>query len=231
METNRYIIRKYRPEDREAVRNIFADASFYGAPIEGDRELAADFTNYYTDREPESAFVAEMDGRVIGFLLGCLDTERKERICKNELARPHFYKALRRGYYFQFKTFINLIRQTWGRVQLFSLRDIMGGEVQKLLKKVKAITTEYPAHLHIFIGDPSLRGKGIGKALIENYFAYLREHGISGVHLGTTSHNKQAMPLYLRCGFEILLKIRYPYADHLVPDPPVYSFLLARKLN
>src|SRR5258708_37278234 len=51
-----------------------------GEPIDWqwrDRESFADmFTGYYTDREPESAFVVEADGEVAGYLLGCVDTHR-----------------------------------------------------------------------------------------------------------------------------------------------------------
>src|SRR5437588_12538382 len=67
-------IRPYRPEDREAVRRICADTGFLGRPIDPvfeDRELFADYlTSYYTDCEPESAFVLTVNGKVHGYLLG-----------------------------------------------------------------------------------------------------------------------------------------------------------------
>ena len=34
------------------------------------------FTSYYTDAEPQSALVAELDGEVAGYLLGCVDSRR-----------------------------------------------------------------------------------------------------------------------------------------------------------
>ena len=40
-------------------------------PVFTDRELFADFlTTYYTDHEPESSFVLEVDGEIRGYLLG-----------------------------------------------------------------------------------------------------------------------------------------------------------------
>lgn len=39
------IVRPYRPDDREAVRRIYADTAFFGAPVEtywDDRDLFAD---------------------------------------------------------------------------------------------------------------------------------------------------------------------------------------------
>ncbi len=90
--------------------------------------------------------MAEWDGRVVGFLLGCLDTALKERINKTELARPLFYKALRRGHYFRPKSVVNFARRMWGIAQTFGIRGIMRGEVKRLMHKIAAIKTEYPAH-------------------------------------------------------------------------------------
>src|SRR5688572_29185712 len=73
--TDRIVIRQYEPRDREIVRKLCCDTGFLGNPIDpvfGDRELFADFlTSYYTDAEPESSFVIEVDGEVSGYLLGC----------------------------------------------------------------------------------------------------------------------------------------------------------------
>jgi hypothetical protein len=43
-------------------------------PLFCDREVFADFfTRYYTDYEPEHCIVAVDDGRVVGYLIACLD--------------------------------------------------------------------------------------------------------------------------------------------------------------
>lgn len=69
-------IRPYAPADRQAVREICCDTGFMGNPIDPiyvDRDAFADFfTRYYTDLEPENAFVVENNGKVVGYLLGCL---------------------------------------------------------------------------------------------------------------------------------------------------------------
>src|ERR1700738_2033643 len=70
-----FIIRSFRASDRAAVRKLCCETGFLGAPIDPvyeDRELFADFlTTYYTDHEPESSFVLEVDGEICGYLLGC----------------------------------------------------------------------------------------------------------------------------------------------------------------
>src|SRR5512135_4682 len=77
------IIRKYRPEDREAVREISWNTADQGRTVDlyfHDHEAVADvLTRYYTDWEPDALWVAECDGRVVGYLTGCLNTRRCNR--------------------------------------------------------------------------------------------------------------------------------------------------------
>src|SRR6516225_6533905 len=69
-----FLIRGYRRSDCETVRKLCCDTGFLGVPIDPvyeDRELFADFlTTYYTDHEPESCFLLEVDGEISGYLLG-----------------------------------------------------------------------------------------------------------------------------------------------------------------
>ena len=69
-----FVIRSYRATDRAAVRRLCCQTGFLGEPIDPvyeDHELFADFlTTYYTDHEPESSFVIELDGEICGYLLG-----------------------------------------------------------------------------------------------------------------------------------------------------------------
>src|SRR6267378_1856003 len=73
-DASQYSIRSYQASDRVAVRKLCCDTGFLGHPIDPvfqDRELFADFlTTYYTDHEPESSFVLEIDGQIRGYLLG-----------------------------------------------------------------------------------------------------------------------------------------------------------------
>src|SRR6266404_2964172 len=69
-----FMIRSYRDSDREAVRKLCCQTGFLGEPIDPvyeDRQLFADFlTTYYTDHEPESCFLLEINGEIRGYLLG-----------------------------------------------------------------------------------------------------------------------------------------------------------------
>ncbi|MBE7559568.1 hypothetical protein HS125_11675 [bacterium] len=74
------LVRPYRPTDRDAVRDICCRTACRNLGCEeffSDRELFADyFTRYYTDFEPESALVAEMNGRTVAYLTGARDSRR-----------------------------------------------------------------------------------------------------------------------------------------------------------
>src|SRR6201746_1386065 len=67
-------IRKFQPADRARVRQLCCETGFLGNaidPVFEDRELFADYlTAYYTDWEPESAFVLLVNGDIRGYLLG-----------------------------------------------------------------------------------------------------------------------------------------------------------------
>jgi Histidine phosphatase superfamily (branch 1) len=94
-----FMIRSYRASDREAVQRLCCETGFLGEPIDPvyeDRRLFADFpTTYYTDHEPESSFVLEMDGEIRGDLLG------SRRLLQNQLYALYqnvwlFFRALAR---------------------------------------------------------------------------------------------------------------------------------------
>ena len=68
------IIRKFKNEDRKRVKEICLDTSFLGEPKDlflGDDEILSNLLYiYYTDYEPESCFIAVIDEKVVGYLIG-----------------------------------------------------------------------------------------------------------------------------------------------------------------
>ena len=69
-------VRPYQVSDRESVFRIGADTAYFGAPVEAymeDRNVFLDgFYAYYTDLEPEHAWVAILFGDVVWFLIVCV---------------------------------------------------------------------------------------------------------------------------------------------------------------
>jgi ribosomal protein S18 acetylase RimI-like enzyme len=186
------LVRPYRPEDRSELFRIGADTANYGSPIEAyfdDRNLFLDsFYRYYTDYEPEHSWIAEVDGLVAGFLTGCTDTQRSERVMKKQLV-PDVIRGLLRGKY-------HLGRKTLRYTARIALQAIRGEFTEVDLKM-------YPAHLHINV-DERYRGLGLGRRLIEAYILQLQALRVPGVHLMTTSLNVTACILYEKMGFQLV---------------------------
>jgi DNA-binding MarR family transcriptional regulator/N-acetylglutamate synthase-like GNAT family acetyltransferase len=72
-----------------------------------------------------------------------------------------------------------------------------------------------PAELKRMWVDPSSRGLGVGRRLLESLEALAREKGVRVLHLETNHALKEAMELYRRAGFaEVAPFNDEPYADH-----------------
>lgn len=59
------------------------------------------------------------------------------------------------------------------------------------------------AQLRYFILDPSYRGIGLGKKLMELYMEFLKEAGFQSAYLWTTNEQETAAALYKRYGFRL----------------------------
>lgn len=186
------IVRPFKLGDRDATRRIFADTAFFGDPLEiyfDAQEMLCDYyTTYYTDYEPQSCFVAEADNKIIGYLMGCLNTERQKGILHSKIV-PMVLKNLLTGKYKTGrKTWLFLLRYFWSALR---------GEFTHVDEKY------YPAHLHINITARS-RGMGAGKSLMNSYLAWLRKNSVPGVHLETTTRNPVAIDFFKEFGFQLL---------------------------
>jgi ribosomal protein S18 acetylase RimI-like enzyme len=178
-------IRAYQSADREAIRRICCETGYMGEPIDWlwrDRESFADLiTRYYTEREPESILVAARGREVVGYLTGCVDSERARGAAVREIRRLLRSGAWRRPGLAAFL----------GRALVDVVRDRGAPE--------EALGAPWPAHLHIdFL--PEARRKGLGRRLLAQWFERLRGLGVPGVHLGTFAENHGAIRFFEACG-------------------------------
>jgi ribosomal protein S18 acetylase RimI-like enzyme len=147
------------------------------------------FSGYYTDEEPESAFVVEVDGVVSGYLLGAIDARRAWD--PGKVAARH---VLRRG--------IALRRGTAGVIW----RTVVDGVADVATKRLDPSALgfhdpAYPAHLHIDL-LPEARGAGAGRRLVELWLERLRALDVPGCHLETFAENTGALAFFRSVGFE-----------------------------
>ena len=183
-------VRPYEARDRSQVRHICHVTGYMGEPVDWlwrDAESFADlFTAYYTDGEPESALVVDVDGVAAGYLLGCVDSRKAWNP-----AIIFGRHLLRRGIGF---------RPGTAGVVWRSLGDVVIDAVRGRLPPTSAYDERWPAHLHIDL-LPSIRGVGMGATLMRRWLDGLRERGVAGCHLETMGENHGAIAFFESTGF------------------------------
>jgi hypothetical protein len=187
--TPAYAIRSYRRADRAAVRELCCATGFLGDPIDPifeDGELFADFlTTYYTDHEPESSFVLEIDGQIRGYLLGSRKPLQHQlySIQQNVVL---FFRALLRYpcYNSRSRKFIRwLIWYGWREVPA---------------------APRFTPHFHINL-LPEARKVSTTRALFSAYFKYLYQCGERRVYGQiVTFESRRGEKLFERYGFKVL---------------------------
>jgi ribosomal protein S18 acetylase RimI-like enzyme len=204
MSDRNFTIRKYRATDRANVRRLCCDTGFLGNPIDPvfeDRELFADFlTAYYTDWEPESAFVLEVDGDVRGYLLGSRKPLRQQcyNIYQNAVL---FAKGICRyaSYNAASRRFVHwILVQGWREVPAAPRRT---------------------AHFHINL-LPDARNIPTTRALMDAYLNYLHEHGEKRVYgQMVTFESRRGSKMFERYGFRVINRAEISKYKWLHPEP------------
>ena len=205
-------IRKFEVKDKAAVRQIVYDTAIMGEPaglfFQGQEVISDAFSLYFTDYEPGSCFVAEINDSIVGYLIGAKNKIMAEVIFNRQIVVPLFFKALKSGIFLNTK---NLKFIFSCLIDLFK-NGIKTPDFNKL----------YPATFHLNIKD-GFRGQEIGSRLVNIYLDYLKMEGVPGVHLATMS--AQAANFFLAQGFSQLYKGKRSYFRHLLHrDVPLYIF-------
>jgi len=188
-EEKAFTIRSYRPSDRAAVRRLCCQTGFLGDPIDPvfrDHDLFADFlTTYYTDKEPESSFVLDVNGEIRGYLLGSRKPLRNQFYSFRQNVRL-FLRALWRypRYDERSKRFIRwMISHGW--------------------REVPAAPRRTP-HFHINL-LPDARKMSTTRALMSAYLSYLYRCGDKHVYGQiVTFESRRGEKMFERYGFKVL---------------------------
>jgi GNAT superfamily N-acetyltransferase len=182
-------VRPYDASDRAALVALFGAAG-EGAPSSEvwghERSLAEVYLTPYLDLEPESVFVAVVDGRPAGYLAGCVDEtvfpgedERTRAVI--EKYRLHRMRGPRRFF----------ARAAVDTLLLKLRRRPVAGELAD---------PRWPAHLHIDL-LPLARGTGAAEQLMQAWFDRLLAAGSPGCYLQTSAENERAIRFFERMGF------------------------------
>ena len=196
------LVRRYEPRDRADIRRICCETADRGGPVEhffSDREVFADLlTRYYTDWEPGAIWVAEQEHQVVGYVTGCVDTERYRRVMAWRIIPQAGLRGAWRGAWCSCATWrlLKAAIRTW-RIGRMGLADAPAA---------------YPAHVHVNLRQ-AVRGRGIGRRLVERFIAQAAAQGASGLHAAVRGDNGPARHFFERLGFCLLSRRRVVFPD------------------
>jgi hypothetical protein len=205
-------IRKFRVSDRSAVRQLVYETALMGesaALFFQGREVITDALSlYFTDYEPGSCWVAEIDAGIVGYLIGAKNKNVAETVFNRQLVWPLFLKALKSGIFLRIKNI---------RFFISCLIDLVKNGTH-----TPDFNQAYPATFHLNI-KTAFRGQEIGAKLIQVYLSYLKAEEVWGVHLATMA--EPAAHFFLAQGFTQLYKGKRSYFRSILHrDVPLYIF-------
>jgi ribosomal protein S18 acetylase RimI-like enzyme len=182
------VIRGAKRSDASAIGEVCYRTGFMGEDLTGSgrfddpRLFALIFCLYYLWFDTEHCFVAEVEGKIVGYIIG---TGRAESHGPDFDRRMLWRIALRLYAYTSWRhpaAFREVLR--WRRNEGDS-----------------SPPHGYRAHLHINI-LPGYQRRGLGSGLMAAFTAKLKEEGHSRVYLETSNHNQKALAFYRKYGFE-----------------------------
>lgn len=165
-------IRPYEPADREAVRDICRRTAYHNLgsdKVFEDGELFADyFTSYYTDYEPESCLIAELDGQIVGYLTGSVFTRRMFRVMGRRIVPSVILRML-------FRTLTGQYRkpETLRAVKWFLTRSWREG--------LPVPIDEYPTHYHCNVLREAI-GRNVYSTMAFTFLDMAEARGSTGIH-------------------------------------------------
>ena len=203
-------IRPFRRSDRSAVREICIATAWLGRPagrhIPDEWIWAEYWTRYFTDRQPQHAWVVERraDGRVVGYLTGTPDVRRFGRYVPF-LLPGIVLRVIRKRL---------LRRPVSRRAILCLLRSLAAGEMRLPAR----VAQRYPAAFHMNL-LPEARRRGLGARLFETFRDRMRCLGVGGIHAQTLSLNEPIQRFCRRAGFRLLAATALHAFRHTDPEP------------
>jgi acyl carrier protein/ribosomal protein S18 acetylase RimI-like enzyme len=185
-------VRGYREADRAALRTICVEQSGLGtfkslAPIF--------FLEQYYEADPSSCFVAELEGRVVGYWVGTLDVDTLRREFLAHLAR-RFGEIL--GWYRGAWRHLSFAehRRFWRHILVE--RYPSRRRVAFILREVGEIFGKTYVHFQV---DRTHAPAGTVFSLARAWIEHLRRHGVQGALVPTLPGGESAIGMWRRLGF------------------------------
>ncbi|MDC0435340.1 GNAT family N-acetyltransferase [bacterium] len=201
------IIRQAKPTDLEALYQVSLETGHLGGDashLYADPKMMGHiYSAPYLQLEPDLAFVIEQDNQVAGFCVGTADTSSFAARLEAD-----WWPTLRKKY----PQPNEKKRSTWSaderRSQMIHLPE----------STPVAITTNYPAHLHMNL-LPVLQGQRLGGRLLEHWISSAAKLGVTAAHIGSNANNARAIRFWDNQGFKDLPfpKSRTRWMGRMIP--------------
>lgn len=174
-------IRPFAESDTRSLHSIccqtVAERPFL--PWIDEPRLACDFfLDPYLELERESCFVAELDGQIVGYLVGTREAKRfwlrekaflRQRL--RQLMQVHLAAAVRNRVH-HLLTHAVLAKIYW---------KVLSGRLHERSSSNHLDIRRFPAECHLQV-VPEARGRYVGLALMLKFHEYLKAEGIQGHH-------------------------------------------------
>lgn len=208
---------QYNEQHRPAVRELAGNMAVMGQPIETlgvDRDLIVDLSiGYYIDHQsPEWTWVIELDGRVVGYLMGCPDTAKQQECMNRQILPKAIWGTLQRRTLFQYRTaafFMHLF------FDLLFDRPRHG-----------FYNPNYPAHAHWNVMP---EGRSMTAVMVTHFVHALRRAGVHGMMAEIWAENTAVRDLLLAHGFQITYTAPLP-GMRRADGSRYHELILIRKL-
>jgi GNAT superfamily N-acetyltransferase len=213
------IIRQYEPADRQSIEEIQFNTYFLGKPmskfVSNRKPFSAELAHYF--EEPEGIFVVEDKGRIVGYLIACLDdSKRNKKLFYLRFVLKNFTKSF----------FLPKRDRVYWRSRVAFLFNVLMGKSGELKMKTPANA----GHLHINL-LPFSRGKGVGSKLLQAFFRYAKKKGVKVVHADSfeTKLNPNKS-FWIKNGFKSYSRIRTLFWVKQLPEEEIYYVCYVKTL-
>lgn len=201
------VVRKFQSKDRDRVREIARNTGQKGNPtktyFEDDEVVPIVFTDYFVDYEPESCFVAEVGGVVIGYLVATKDVRRYYKVFWRKIIPRLILRFAWKIITFQYRKKRSYMTLWW--VLARSWREIPRVQMDC-----------YPARLHMNV-EAGYRidvGTKLGYAFI-NHLKKVGVRGAHGIFAEPEGDHRMSRWLQRRFGFKEIAQSRLSVWEEL----------------
>lgn len=201
-------IRKYKPSDKKQIENLHFEVGFLGKSMSNllsRSNLWNENIQYYLEEEPESIFVLDNNGKILGYVIGCLnDKYHKKNIKLTWSTLKNFFASInapKRDKHFW-----------WGRF-LVIFKAIFG-----LSDELKFKSPKNAGHFHISL-LPEARGNNFGSMLFKKFEDYAKANGVKIIHAdGFEAKVNPNVNFWFKNGFKVYSKVKTSIWEKQLPD-------------